>query len=83
MPECQILRCQHGPSGFAGRRVLLSSGHPILGWVQDCQLMVRLWDTTVPTGRSDGIRTMRQRSMDVGTGQVIHDFVIEGIAGSG
>lgn len=36
VPECQILRCQHGPSGFAGRRVLLSSGHSILGWVQDC-----------------------------------------------
>lgn len=85
VPECQILRCQHGTRRLDRRRSLLSPGHPILGPVEHRQLLVSLGHTTVPTGRPDGIRPVRQGSMGMGMGgrQVIHDFMIEEIAGSG
>lgn len=87
VPNGKILRRQHGASRLLdGRRTWLRLGRPIFGPVECRRLLMSLWHSTqagiiIPTGGPKGIRAVRQST--VGHGQVIHDLVVEEVAGSG
>ena len=85
VPNGKILGRQHGASCLLdGRRTC--SVLPISGPVDCRQLLMSLWHTThagiiIPTGGPKGIWAVRQST--VGHGQVIHDLVVEEVAGPG